>query len=280
MIRVLSILPDPDAWIGTYPRDSTVEVTVESSAQCRIPRNPDGSSIKFFASQTTRVRQLQATSRIRIIVGPTTLAREIDDINRFLIAKGLGTVGQRIVKPATQEKYTTALKLYAQWLETHWNPSGTENNYLNFYSSHPLGRPTYAYRDYLLRLSGISSSTKNSRMSAVRSFYEHLEYRGVISGADVERYQTFDRMFLRTNTTHGASLTKSVRVSDLRIPNGKSKAIPTLKNTVVDDGIIRPLSTEEIAVVLAVLEALDNPILRLASFFALNTGARLQTVLT
>lgn len=280
MIRVVTLISPSLRRMSTKPTGTLVEVAFHSSPLIRSLAKPRGNRIKFYAGYPPTDLANSPETRVRILVGPESIGSELDDMNRFLVAKAVGSDEVDQVSPGTLEKYAADLKQYAEWLLEHWYPTNSSNHYLNFRSHHPLGRPTYAYRHFVEKLSSLSSSTKNNRMAAVRAFYEHLALRGVISEKDVERVQKLRTSYLTTSNGKGLVLRKGIKISDLSIPNSKGSAIPTLCGTVIDGGTVRPLSDIELRTVLDVLRELDNPVLRLSAYLALNSGARLQTVLT
>lgn len=280
MIRVVTLISPSLRRISTKATGSLVQVAFDSNLLIRSLSKPQEKRIKLYAGDPPTDIVNSPATRVRILIGPESIGSELDDMNRFLVAKAVGCDAVDQVSPGTLEKYAADLRRYAEWLLEHWYPTNASNHYLNFRSHHPLGRPTYAYRHFVERLSSLSSSTKNNRMAAVRAFYEHLTARGVISEKDVERVQKLRTSYVTTGNSNGVALRKSIKTSDLSIPNSKGSAIPTLCGTVIDGGAVRPLSATELRTVLDVLRELDNPVLRLSAYLALNSGARLQTVLT
>ena len=280
MIRVVTLVAPSTSLITTKASSSTSRICLNEAILSRLPNEKGSINFHQPAGPSSNNRSVSSTWRARIIVGPEALANEIDDVNRFLTAKACGIGKYKMVDPSTIQKLAVNLRHYLEWLSSHWYPADHNNHYLNFRSAQELRRPTYAYRKFLLNLSEIASSTKNDRIAAVRSFYQDLERRGVLDNTGIENYHKEKTSFLHTHSTTGVSIRQRIKTSDLKIPHGSSSAIATLESRVMDDGMVRPLSDPELKVVVKVLQDLDNPVLRLTAFLALNCGARLQTVLT
>lgn len=218
--------------------------------------------------------------RLFILLGPAALSRELVDMNRFLVAKSEPIDEFRTVSWHSISKAAHDLRNFAQWLNDHWNSVDLDRHYLNFSAPLRKARPTYAYLDYLKELPGLAASSKNNRIAIVRSFYEFLERTHRLPGACQGRYQLTSSSRLNFESSSGARLTKSVRTSDLKIPNGSASATPTLSGHVLDGCAVRPLSAPELRLARRVLADVSNPVFRICSFLALNCGARLQTLLT
>lgn len=227
--------------------------------------------------------QPEAEERVlkaKLIYGPSSMSNELDSANRFLVARIEGLGPYKRASFSTVEKLACNLRYFLDWLEKVWYAESADRHYLDFGEADRRLRPTYAYREYLIRSPELSPSTKNARITAVRMLYEDLERRGVLRDADRSRYQQRSARKVRSYSSTGRILETPISSSDLSIPHTSRGANPCLRDSVIDDGIVRPLDDPELAVVTKALRDTDNPSVRLGSCLALNTGARLQTVLT
>lgn len=192
------------------------------------------------------------------------------DANRYLLSRLGGVVP---AKHRTLESIASDLSYFRQWLLTE----GVDYLYV---TERPRARPTYRYCSYLhdeVEFQKFKASTAKRRMSCVQNFYRWL----VDDGHDFKYPLWFesDAKFFFINS-RGFRQTKAFKSSDL------TRSFKTTKNTndyseyIEDGGKLRPLPKDEQIALVESLRKVGNTEMLLSFFFALTTGARMQTVFT
>ncbi|WP_111811622.1 tyrosine-type recombinase/integrase [Acinetobacter soli] len=142
-------------------------------------------------------------------------------------------------------------------------------------------RVTYQYRSYLLNevIEGrCKKNTASRRINRIIDFYERLLTDGFISHKlfDNQPYEIIIKT-ITLNNSIGLEFNKTIRSSNLAIPTTKKNL---LYDTINDDGILRPLTSDQQKIFLEYLEKYGSRQLQLICVFSLLTGARIQTVCT
>jgi len=142
-----------------------------------------------------------------------------------------------------------------------------------------LKRPTYRYQGYLKNqiFSGvISPGTAKRRMACVIRFYRWIMREGVFQLSN-DPWQEHD-YFLSFKDSTGFERTKIIKATDVSVKAPKND--DPFDGRIDDGGKLRPLSSVEQSWLKEALVHLGNTEMMLIHFFALLTGARVQTVST
>jgi integrase len=164
-------------------------------------------------------------------------------------------------------------------------------NYLRFmeeYKLHYLALPrnerlrvTYRYRTFLtslVRKGKIRASTAKQRMNRVVNFYRDIIKWKLINPKDLENqpYEDIERGVL---TLNNKGFGKSLRIQSHNLTIKAAKKNPN-PDCILDGGELRPLTLEEQVIILKALRNSRNREMQLIFYFALFTGARIQTCCT
>ena len=144
-------------------------------------------------------------------------------------------------------------------------------------------RPTYRYFSFLFnRVSKgeLARASLNRRTKVVYEFYKHLASRPKYA-LDLERVDTVKSVKLFLKNSHGFAFGVNVQKRDLSIAAPRSTTEPSIGYVREYGEDLRPLSNQEVSVP---IDALRLPEFstdeRLMHFFAMETGARKQSILT
>ncbi|MBC3876651.1 site-specific integrase [Undibacterium sp. FT79W] len=144
-----------------------------------------------------------------------------------------------------------------------------------------LSRPTYLYLTYLQGLvdcGEIEFSTANRRMSTVLGLYRFAQQDHRLAFKPSNPPWVEKAIGLRYRDAQGFYQTKEVITTDLQI-KGRSGE-DELSDEIYDGGKLRPLPTNEQAVLIRALRTLGNTEFSLMHYLGLTSGAREMTVLT
>ncbi|MVF14457.1 hypothetical protein FT643_20170 [Ketobacter sp. MCCC 1A13808] len=192
------------------------------------------------------------------------------EANRYLLSRLNAIVP---AKHRTLESIASDLAHFRQWLLEE------EIDFLTI-SSRPRARPTYRYCAYLhdeIRFGKLKAQTAKRRMSSLQNFYRWIEGDGV--KFELPLWLENDEA-LKFKDARGFQRSKSVKSTDLTRSFRVVKSTNDYSEYIDDGGKLRPLPRDEQMALVAALNAIGNTEMILAFFFALATGARLQTVFT
>lgn len=161
----------------------------------------------------------------------------------------------------------------------HWLDAQQRQDLLFHFPQNMQERVTYRYYGHLKNqvfLGELAASTAAHRMQTVIDFYKFL------SKADyfIPEHPAWNarQVSLAFKTTYGAQVVKNVETTDLRIRT--PKASDAFRETILDGGELRPLTSVEQGWLLDALLSIGNTEMYLLHWFMIATGARIQTACT
>lgn len=141
-------------------------------------------------------------------------------------------------------------------------------------------KATFRYKQHLVRLRDdghVAATTASARINAVVNFYRGIIKWGLVSASEL-REAPFEDHFKTLNITsrYGTESTIRVKSHSLAIKSARAQTQPEY---ITDGGLLRPLTFTEQSTVLKSLLSSSREY-QLMFYFALFTGARVQTVAT
>jgi hypothetical protein len=161
----------------------------------------------------------------------------------------------------------------------HWLDGQQRRDLLFHFPQNMQERVTYRYYGHLMSqvfLGELAASTAAHRMQTVIDFYRFLaraDYFTPEYPAWIAR-----QLSLSFKTAYGAQVLKKVETTDLRIKTPKPS--DAFRETILDGGELRPLTSVEQDWLLDALLAIGNTEMYLLHWFMIATGARIQTACT
>ena len=203
--------------------------------------------------------------------------------NLYLMSKMAEAAKFDQVSVETLETHAVHLLGFLRWLEDN-NARGNEIDEYTF-PDEPHHRVTYAYRRYLMRQlrktpQPISLNVASTRTGVVVSFYRELFNSGLVEASKFPNTPFESRVTgIHFIDPKGLSRIKEVQTTDLSIhaPRRDLLADPDHLN---DGEKLRPLDLDEQKIIADKISNYGNYCFELMVLFAVETGARKQTVCT
>jgi integrase len=180
---------------------------------------------------------------------------------------------------STYTRKAEQLLQFLRWIE-HNQAEGKPVNEFTF-PEQKHNRVTYAYHRYIkrrMKLEGWSVASAKFRLSVVVNFYRWI-IRNYPEKIENEPFQEWSERINQNGAFGGYGI--NVRVTDLSIKKSGAKAKPSEKGEILDGGErLTPLGLKEQEIFQHYLALYGNYTFQLMCWFALYTGARIQTIAT
>lgn len=206
-----------------------------------------------------------------------------DIANLYLMNKMAEMAKFDQVSVDTLETHAVHLLGFLRWLEDN-NSRGNEINEYTF-PDEPHNRVTYVYRRYLMRQlrktpQPFSLNVASTRMGIVVAFYKALITGGLVESSKLPN-PPYEKQVagIPYINPQGLARIKEVQTTDLsiRVPKRDQIADPEHLN---DGEKLRPLDSKDQKIIADKLSKYGNYCFELMMLFAVETGARKQTVCT
>lgn len=190
--------------------------------------------------------------------------------NQFIFKQTLTSYYKENHEPTIIHRKASRLLDFKIWCEEN------NINMFDFSASRPKNRPTYRYFKYLSE-TGISAGNINQRTKLIYEFIcEFSKHYNI----DIDRIDSVNKISIPFKNKQGHLIRKDINQRSLTKKINKKQIINS--DTVLDEGEhLRPLNPEQQK---RMLDILSNEVFsideRLIFHIALDTGVRLQTILT